>query len=220
MNNQSVKYRDFALLALFAAIVLLLGFTPLGYIPLPFIKMTIIHIPVILGSIILGPKKGAALGFLFGLTSLISNTITPALTSFTFSPFIPLPGAASGTPLALFVCFIPRILVGILPAFVFRGMQALISRQKRVKVSGTSNVVSLAVAGVVGSFTNTVFVMGLIFLLFRDAYAAVRAIDVDAVLGVILGVVGFNGVLEAIGAGILVAAIGKALLKLLEKSRS
>ena len=92
MRPQKAKYLNFVLLALFAAITVLLGLTPLGYIPLPFIKLTIIHIPVILGAILLGPKYGAALGFLFGLTSLLNNSMTPALTSFTFSPFIPLPG--------------------------------------------------------------------------------------------------------------------------------
>ena len=68
MNRQTAKYRDFVLLALFAAIILLLAFTPIGYIQLPIIKATIVHVPVILGAIILGPKKGAILGVLFGLT--------------------------------------------------------------------------------------------------------------------------------------------------------
>lgn len=62
-----------------------------------------------------------------------------------------------------------------------------------------------------GALTNTVFVMGLIFLLFSDAYAAAKGIGPELVLGVILAIVGTNGIPEAIGAGILVAAIGKAL---------
>ena len=51
MNRQTAKYRDFVLLALFAAIILLLAFTPIGYIQLPIIKATIVHVPVILGAI-------------------------------------------------------------------------------------------------------------------------------------------------------------------------
>lgn len=75
-------------LALFTAIILALAFTPgLGYIPLGVTRATTIHLPVIIGSILLGPKKGAFLGGVFGLTSLINNTISPTVTSFTFSPF-------------------------------------------------------------------------------------------------------------------------------------
>ncbi|MEI3130222.1 MAG: hypothetical protein V8S89_05185 [Oscillospiraceae bacterium] len=70
-------------------------------------------------------------------------------------------------------------------------------------------------AGIAGALTNTVLVMGLIFLVFRQAYAALQGISVDAVLGVILGIVGANGVPEAIAAAILTPAIcvplGKAL---------
>ncbi|MFR5069343.1 MAG: ECF transporter S component [Eubacteriales bacterium] len=97
MNKLNVKYRDLVLLALFAAIVLVLGFTPLGFIPLVVIKATIVHIPVIIGSIVLGPKKGAILGALFGICSLITNTVSPALTSFVFTPFYPLPGQEHGS---------------------------------------------------------------------------------------------------------------------------
>ena len=60
------------LLAMLAAIIFTLAFTPLGFIRLPFISATTIHIPVIIGSILLGPKYGAVLGFCFGLTSLVS----------------------------------------------------------------------------------------------------------------------------------------------------
>ena len=88
MNRQTAKYRDFVLLALFAAIILLLAFTPIGYIQLPIIKATIVHVPVIPGAIVLGPKKGAILGVLFGLTSFISNTFMPTALSFAFSPAI------------------------------------------------------------------------------------------------------------------------------------
>ena len=206
--GRAPRYRDFVLAAAFAAFILLMAFTPLGYIPLPFIKMTIIHIPVILGAVILGPKYGAFLGFLFGLTSLINNTITPALTSFTFSPAIPVPGTGKGTPLALLVCFLPRILVGVLPYFAYRGIMKLLGHLKQ------GDIAALAAAGVCGAMTNTIGVMGLIYILFKDAYAAVRGISTEAVAGVVLGIVGTNGVIEAIGAGILVAAIGKILLHL------
>lgn len=57
------KTAELVLTALFAAIIIIMAFTPLGYIPLVVINATIIHIPVILGSLFCGPKKGGFLGF-------------------------------------------------------------------------------------------------------------------------------------------------------------
>ena len=74
--------------ALMAAIVILLANTPLGMIQLPIIKATTVHIPVIIGAILLGPSAGAILGFVFGVCSLVSNTMAPTLLSFAFSPFM------------------------------------------------------------------------------------------------------------------------------------
>lgn len=42
------KTAELVLTALFAAIIIIMAFTPLGYIPLVVINATIIHIPVIL----------------------------------------------------------------------------------------------------------------------------------------------------------------------------
>ena len=70
------KTAELVLTALFAAIIIIMAFTPLGYIPLVVINATIIHIPVILGSLFCGPKKGGFLGFIFGLTSFIKNTVS------------------------------------------------------------------------------------------------------------------------------------------------
>ncbi len=208
MNQSTLKYRDLVLLALFAAIVLVLGLTPLGFIPLAVIKATIVHVPVIIGSIVLGPKKGAILGALFGVCSLISNTVSPALTSFAFTPFYPLPGQEHGSWLSLIICFIPRILVGIVPYFVYRGLQKL------MKHNGKAEFVSLAIAGIAGSMTNTVLVMGLIGLMFGDSYAAVTNTAASALLLTLLGVVGTSGAAEAAIAGILTCVIAKVLLKL------
>ncbi|MDE7063523.1 MAG: ECF transporter S component, partial [Lachnospiraceae bacterium] len=68
------KSYELVLTALFTAIIVLMAFTPLGYIPLVVINATIIHIPVILGALFCGPKKGAFLGFVFGLPSFVKNT--------------------------------------------------------------------------------------------------------------------------------------------------
>ena len=202
LQNQSQQSK-LALMGMFCAIILILAFTPLGFIQLPFIRATIIHIPVIIGCLLLGPKHGAMLGFLFGLVSLINNTMAPVLSSFAFSPLVPVPGLERGSLAALIVCFVPRILVGIIPWFVYRGIKKLCGEK--------SEVASLAVAGVAGSLTNTLLVMHFIFIFFREAYAVVQEIAMEAVYGFIMTIIVVNGIPEAIVAGILTAAICMAL---------
>lgn len=202
MNNK--KTYGLVITALFAAIIILMAFVPyLGYLNLVLIKATIIHVPVIIGSIILGPKKGALLGFIFGLTSLINNTFNPSLLSFAFSPFY-----NGGNALSLVICFIPRILVGVVPYFVFEGMNRLLK-----KLDGKS-LISLPVAAVAGSLTNTLLVMPMIYLFFRTQFAAAKGISTDAVLGVVNGIIAANGIPEAFVAAVIVTVVSMALIKL------
>ena len=94
MKQKKHDTRWMVSVALMAAIVIVLANTPLGMIQLPIIKATTVHIPVIIGAILLGPKAGAILGFVFGMCSMLSNTMAPTLLSFAFSPFM----STSGIP--------------------------------------------------------------------------------------------------------------------------
>ncbi len=206
-----MKTRYFTLTAIFIAIIFLFAFTPFGFINLGIIKATLIHIPVIIGSIVLGPKLGALLGGVFGGTSLLINTISPSLLSFAFSPFLPVLGTNQTSFWSLFVCFVPRILVGIIPYYVFQFFE-------RRKVS---RKISLGLAGLCGSLTNTLLVMNLIYFIFKDAYAQAKGITLGqnvypAVLAVILA----NGIPEAIVAIFATIAVGNVLLKIMKKNSS
>ncbi len=192
--------------AIFGAIVIIMAFTPfLGYIPLGFTRATIIHVPVIVVSLLLGPKKGGVLGFLFGLTSFINNTMNPTPTSFVFTPFYSI-GDVSGGIGSVIICFVPRILVGVLPFYVYK----LVMRFR--KKEGVSNI-GLILAGVSGALVNTLLVMNLIFVFFREGYAEANDVAVSAVYTFILTVIGINGVPEAIVAGVLTLCIGRVLMK-------
>lgn len=209
MNNATTmsKTKGMAQVALFAALILIMAFTPfLGYIPLGFTRATIIHIPVIIGSLMLGPKKGAALGFIFGLTSFINNTINPSITSFVFTPFYSL-GEYSGGIGSLIICFVPRILVGVVPYFVYKLVMKLTKKQR-----GEISTLGLAFAGLSGALTNTLLVMNMIFLFFGESYADASGIAQNAVYSAILGVITVNGIPEAIVAAIIVVLIGKVLM--------
>lgn len=189
--------------ALMAAIVVVLANTPLGLIPLPITKATTVHIPVILGAILLGPTAGAILGGVFGICSMISNTMTPALTSFAFSPFLSTTGIA-GALKAIWVSVGCRILIGLVAGWLWMLLKKIKTRQ----------MVWLAVTGFVGSMVNTISVMVSIYFLFAEQYAQAKEVAVSAVWGLILGTVTVSGIPEAIIAAVLVSVIGKALLKL------
>ena len=199
----SKKTFEMVLTALFTAIIIIMAFVPyLGYINLVVIKATLIHVPVIIGSIVLGPKKGGFLGFVFGCTSLINNTFNPSLLSFAFSPFYSV-GEIGGNFFSVIICFVPRILVGVVPYFVYVGIKKLCKK----KAAGDW------IAGVAGAFTNTLLVMNLIYICFSSEFASAKNIALDAVYGVILTIIATNGVPEAIVAAVLTTAIGKVLIK-------
>ncbi len=208
MNQKKTK--TMVQLSLLTALIVLLSFVPyIGYIRIPIlaVQATTIHIPVIVGSILLGPKCGGFLGFVFGLTSLINNTTQPGLTSFCFSPFVQIGDGLGGSPLALLVCFVPRIACGIIPHYVFKGLQKLSKSPEK------SQKYSLLASGVAGSITNTILVMSMIYLFFGHAYAAAKNIAFEAVFGVIMSVICINGTLEAIVAAIIASAVVSAVRK-------
>lgn len=187
--------------ALMVAIVILLANTPLGMIQLPIIKATTVHIPVIIGAILLGPAAGGILGAVFGICSLLSNTYAPTLLSFAFSPFMSttgLPGAVK----ALWISIGCRILIGVVAGWLWIGL-------KKIKCPA---VLGYAICGFAGSMTNTVTVMGSIYLLLAAQYAVAKDVAVTAVFGLVMGTVTASGIPEAICATILVALITKALV--------
>ena len=123
-TNRKTDLRSLTLLALFAAIIVVMANVPfLGYIPLGFMNATTVHIPVIIGACLLGPKAGGMLGFVFGLTSLINNTLKPLITSFVFTPFYSLDPRFSGGIRSLFICFVPRILIGVFAGLIFNALK-------------------------------------------------------------------------------------------------
>lgn len=188
---------DLVKLALLCGIIFALGLTPFGFIPLGVFKIVTVHIPVIIGSIVLGPKKGAILGFTFGLTSFIMAHLQPSLTSYFFSPIV------SGSLFSLIICFVPRILVGVIPYFVFNLCKKYINTN-----------VSLMLSGLIGSLVNTVLVLSFIYIFFAEKYAEILNTTINNLIIVIFTTVGVNATLEAFASAIFVLAICKAIFKI------
>ena len=206
MKERKHDTRWMVCVALMAAIVIVLANTPLGMIELPIIKATTVHIPVIIGAILLGPSAGAILGFVFGVCSLISNTMAPTLLSFAFSPFMSTTGIP-GAIKAIWVSVGCRMLIGIAAGWLWILL-------KKVRLN---DVVALPIVGFAGSMVNTITVMGSIYFLFAQQYAEAKYVAVTAVWGLVMGTVTASGIPEAIAAAILVLALGKVLIQMFKR---
>lgn len=200
MNIGRKDTRWLTSVALMMAVVVLLANTPLGMIQLPIIKATTVHIPVIIGAVLLGPAAGAILGATFGVCSLISNTMAPTLLSFAFSPFMSMSGLL-GAVKALWISIGCRVMIGVVSGWFWILL-------KRLNVN---HGFALPLTGFIGSMTNTVFVMGSIYILLAGDYASVKSVAVDAVWGLIMATILTSGIPEAIAAAIIVTFIGEAL---------
>lgn len=206
MKKERHSTRWMVSVALMAAIVIVLANTPLGMIQLPIIKATTVHIPVIIGAILLGPTAGAILGGVFGVCSLISNTMAPTLLSFAFSPFMSTTGLV-GVCKAIWVSVGCRILIGLVAGWLWILL-------KKIKMNhGGYQIIALAFTGFIGSMVNTIAVMGSIYVLFATQYAQAKEVAIDAVWGLIMGTVTASGIPEAIVAAVVVAVVGRVLLR-------
>ena len=207
-NKEKKGTRWMVSVALMAAIIIVLANTPLGMIQLPIIKTTTVHIPVIIGAILFGPLAGAILGGVFGICSLISNTMAPTLLSFAFSPF--LASNLAGVLKALWISVGCRILIGVAAGWIW-----ILFRKIKL-----NTYVALAITGFAGSMVNTIMVMGSIYFLLAQQYAEAKEVAVTAVFGLIMGTVTASGIPEALAAAVLVAVIGKVLMRLTASSQT
>ncbi len=203
MKNTKNDTRRMVTLAMLTGLLIVMGMTGIGFIPLPVIKATTMHIPVILGAILLGPTAGAVLGGVFGLCSIYANTTTPGLLSFAFSPFMSNEGFL-GVIKSLWIALGCRILLGVIAGWLWRLL-------KKVHLG---DVYALPITAAVATVCHTLLVMGSIFVLLADQYAAAKDVALSAVFGLIMATVATSGIPEAIAAAILCTVIGKALIEL------
>ena len=208
MNCKKMDTRYMATLAMFCGIWLVMGATGIGFIPLPVIKATTMHIPVILGAVLLGPAAGAVLGGVFGLCSIWTNTTSPGLLAFAFSPFMTTEGLP-GVLKSLWIALGCRILLGVIAGWLWKGMKRVLKQ----------DYLALPVTAAFATICHTILVMGSIYLLLAQQYAQAKNVAITAVFGLVMGTVTASGIPEAIIAAVLVTVIGKALLHLAERMK-
>lgn len=176
-----------AITAGFASLTLFLGITHLGLIPLsPIVSLTIMHTPVILAAIMGGLWSGIGVGFVFGIYSLIQAAIHP---SGMLDPLFVNP----------LVSVLPRMLIGV-AAWGIHRLLKMIPKMPRV--------LSSSIAAFFGSLTNTIFVIGAIYLLYRDA-AHTAFGGAGYIAGLIL--LGPSVLMEAVAAVIITALVISAI---------
>ena len=186
--------RDFVLLALLVAVLIVLGMVN---IPQPAgLSITFNMIPVAIAAIALGVKGGAIIGSAFGLISFLQ--------CFGIFGYSGMGAALVGiSPFLSFVQrFVSRLLVGILTALVYR----LIRKKLNIHVSSV-------IAGFSAAFLNTLLFMSSLVLLFGNTDYLQGLIAGRSVMAFIIASVGINAVVEMIVAAVLTGAISAALHK-------
>jgi uncharacterized membrane protein len=133
------RTRTIVIAGVLSAIAILLGVTHVGYITFGIFSLTIMHVPVIIGAVLEGPWVGALIGLIFGVTSMIQAAVAPTG-----------PGDVAFTnPL---VSVLPRLFIGPVAWLAWSAL-------RRWPVAG------LLAAGVAGSLTNTILVVGMLIIL-------------------------------------------------------
>ena len=175
------RTRKIVVTAVLSAITIVLGLLPFGgYIPFAGISITILTIPVIIGAILEGPIVGAGIGLIFGLTSMYQAATAPK------SPLDPL----FVNPL---LSVLPRMLIGPVAWLVWSAL-------KRWKVFG------LIATGFIGSYTNTVLVLGALGLVFGKDTRVVEVLG-DKVWKALAGIALASGAPEAAVAALIVLIV-------------
>ena len=193
MENK-VNTRYLTQLGLLSGIVILMAFTPLGYLKVGVVDITFIVIPVAVGAIILGPKAGAILGGVFGLTSFAQCFGMSAFGTMLFGI----------NPIGLFImCVIPRILVGFLSGLLFKWLY----NKKRTRV------ISFAIGSVSAALINTILYISFFAVLFHETGQQMATESGLNFFPFLLTFVSINSIIEMIACLIIGTAITKSVFK-------
>lgn len=164
------RTRKVVIAGMLGAISAFLGWTHWGFIPwFSGAALTIMHVPAIIGAVLEGPVVGVAVGLIFGLFSMLQAAVAPTgPTDVWFT-----------NPL---LAILPRLFIGPVAWLVWRALHRW-------------SVVGLVVAGVAGSLTNTVLVLGVIGALGFVPWVALPVIVLT------------NGLPEAVASGLITLTV-------------
>ena len=187
MTISRVNVKTLAITGLMVALTAVMSFTPLGSIPTPWATITIAFLPTIIAAMTVGFWPAVAVGASAGIFSLIRATyIVSILQPFMLNPLISV---------------LPRIMIAVVVFFVFRAFMKL-------KVP---KFVAAPVSAAIGGITNTVLVLGGVWLLYgaaaNEATMNANSEHFTTFWTFIVFVVTTNAILEVAAYAILGAAI-------------
>lgn len=197
-KGSNIRIQKMALAAILTALIAVMSFTPLGYLKIGTVEITFIMIPVAIGAIILGPWWGMFLGGVFGVTSFIQ--------CFGYSVF--------GTALmginpfyTFLMCFVPRILVGLLTGFIYKGLSKIDKKK----------YVSVLVSSVSAAVINTLFFTLLFVLFFNSADISSSPLGLDfssmSIMDLVFLIITTNSIIEIAACGVIGGAISKVVTR-------
>lgn len=207
MKNSRKKTKFLVLLTMFCSIQVVLMLTPLGYIPIGPVRATTMHIPVILAGILLGVKGGGITGLVFGISSVIINTVMPTITSFVFTPFYSL-GDYHGNFMSLVIAIGPRVLLGVLAALIYSWFK---NKDTKVRLIGSG------LTALICTLIHSILVLGMIYIFFGPSYAQAKGVETSALFGLLLGIITTNSILEAVLATVIITPLTKVLEPITKK---
>lgn len=180
-KRPKLTIRELTIIGMLGAITLFLGLTGFGFIVLPWMKATIMQIPTIIGALIAGPRVGLFVGLIFGSMSVYQNIVVQNI----FSVFFINP----------LVSVLPRLLIGPFAYFAYKALKL------------NNDTIRIAISAALGSITNTVGVLGMIYILYAREFAVVNNWPMDKVFNILAGVAIANGGTEAVVTSIIVTSV-------------
>ncbi|MCK5388489.1 MAG: ECF transporter S component [Candidatus Izimaplasma sp.] len=181
MRNKRVL--EITTIGIFSAIIFVMALVPeIGYIHAGVITLTLIHIPVLIGGIFGGKRVSISLGLAFGLSSMFIAFTRPVFPAdFIFQ-----------NPL---VSVLPRILFGYSLYMIYLFFDKYI----------TNKLLAVSMAFVISTLVHSILVLVPFYIFAFDSRSLVGAVDL------IVMILAYNGIIEALIAGIIGAPIAHRL---------
>lgn len=193
--NVSERTRKVVVTAMMIAIMEILSFTPLGMLIIPPISATTAHVPVIIAALLEGPVSGVCVGLALGLTSIFRAMSSPNFLDLLFL-----------NPL---VSVLPRILIPLTAYFTYKILKGVLGG-----LFAKGGLVATFLAGCVGSMTNTIGCMGMIYLIYAQKVLENTGEAAGTVLG---GIIITYGIVEMLVAAFITAVVTPVIRKIFYK---
>jgi uncharacterized membrane protein len=210
LKSKRDSIREMTILAMFIAIIAVMGFVPwLGFIPIFGVSATIIHIPVLIGGTLLGRRSSMILGLAFGLVSFAR-----AFTSVGFDYVFIFP----------WVSILPRFILGLIIYDVVRLFRKIIKPR----------IIAFGVAFLVLSLIHSLMVLPMMVSTFpiilgnasMSSIVGGGALDVmsstdslKAIMTLIWGVLITNSIVEAGLAAVIGGIVTDRLVNYLDSKK-